>query len=226
MLLLNLILLIDVTFSTPTPVNNKHADYNGTMRKASCFWYASVVGLILASGAASAQVCPPDGASNDALIAFLQTARTRNSAHLCVVNAIKQLQYAHSQKAVDVLIKHLDFRPRLGISEAVVTGSNLEEYPAVSSLFSIGRLALPALLHVVVDNGYTKTAQDNAVRTIMMINRDRPADGITLMMKEARNSDDVTRRELFSQAAMSALRWCVGEDQKECESALSDARNP
>jgi hypothetical protein len=143
-----------------------------------------------------------------------------------VVQAIKQLQYDHSQKAVDVLVKYLDFRPRLGISEAVVTGSNLEEYPAASSLFAIGKLSLPALLSVVADNGYTKTAQDNAVRTIMMINRNHPADGITLMMRGARSSDDAARRELFSQAAMSALRWCLGKDQKECESVLSDASNP
>jgi hypothetical protein len=143
-----------------------------------------------------------------------------------VVNAIKRLQYVHSQKAVDVLVKYLDFRPRLGISEAVVTGSNLEEYPAVSSLFSIGRLALPALLSIVADNGYSRTAQDNAVRTIMMINRDHPADGITLMMREARNSDDAAKRELFTQAATSAVRWCLGEEHEECESALSDATRP
>src|ERR1700727_1431285 len=120
--------------------------YNRIMRNVSCSWLGWLLVLISACGAASAQVCPPDGASNAALITFLRTEKEHNSSHLCVVQAIKQLQYDHSQKAVDVLVKYLDFRPRLGISEAVVTGSNLEEYPAASSLFAIGKLSLPDLL--------------------------------------------------------------------------------
>lgn len=213
------------------PANVNHAEnpitsaYNRIMRIASCFWLEWLLVLISACGAASAQACPPDGASNAALITFLRTAKERSSSDICVVKAIKQLQYAHSQKAVDVLIKYLDLR-RDRISEEVETGSNSEAYPAISSLSAIGKSALPALTSVVGDSGFTRTAQDNAVRAIMIINRDHPADGISLLMREAQNSEDSARKALFSQAVILALRWCLGKDQNECESVLSDTNNP
>jgi hypothetical protein len=194
------------------------------MIRASCFWRGCVVGVLLTYGAAGAQVCPHDGASNDALIAFLRTARAANAAELCVVSAIKQLQYVHSQEAIDVLVRYLDFRRDLG--REIQTGSNSEAYPAISSLFAIGKSSLPSLILVVAGNGFTKTAQDNAIRTIMIIHRDHPAEGIRLMMREARDSQDAERKALFRQAAISALRWCLGRDQKECESVLSDASRP
>lgn len=190
------------------------------MRKGSCLWYVCAVGLILACGPASAQVCPPDGTNNDALIRFLRTAKALDSAQLCVVNAIKQLQYAHSQKAIDVLVQYLDFQRDAGRSEVVVTGSNSEAYPAVDSLFVIGKSALPSLVLVVGDDGFTRTAQENAVRTIMIIHRDHPTEGISLLMTEAHRSQDARRKALFSQAAMFALRWCQGKDQNECESLV------
>jgi hypothetical protein len=186
-----------------------------------------IVSLFALCGAATSQVCLPDDTSDDVVITFLRTARARNASDSCIVNAIKRLQYVRSQKAIYILVQYLDFHPYAGMDEVVVTGSNSEPYPAVSSLFAIGKVALPTLIRVVGRGGSTKTAQDNAIRTIMMIHRDHPAEGVSLLIIEARGSEDAGRKASFNQAAISALRWCQGKDQKECESVLSsEGRDP
>src|ERR1700740_1950890 len=81
-----------------------------------------------------AQECATvDSAHTDETISFLRKATSNpDVSEACVVTAIRKLQYAHSKEAIEVLIQYLDFK-RHTRSQAVVTGSNSEVYPAISS---------------------------------------------------------------------------------------------
>jgi len=167
------------------------------------------------------QRCPAEGSTANEAIVFLRNAKNDSSVpDACIAAAIRSLQYEHSDQVVNILTMFLDYR-RPTASLEVATGSTSEMYPAVSSLFAIGKQSLPALIKVVIANSSTKVAQDNAVRTIMLIHRDNPSAGIRFLLKEAGQSQDAGERSLLRQAANSGLRWCHGKHRAECDSALS-----
>jgi hypothetical protein len=166
-----------------------------------------------------AQQCPNYDANTEGTIAFLRIARSDSGAqNNCVVAAIHKLYHVHSKEAIDVLTEYLDFKREL---DGVSTGSNMEPYPAVSELFAIGKPALPVLIRAAGGSSFTKVAQNNALRTIMMIYRDDPPAGIRFLLDEAAHSENGDQGTLLRQGAASAVRWCQGQHRSKCESVLS-----
>ena len=177
---------------------------------------------LLISGyvSAQAQQCPAIGVKAVDTIAFLKNAREGSGiADKCVIDGIHKLYHVNSTEAIDVLIGYLDLKR--SYSETIQVGSNSDLYPAVDALFSIGRPAVPALLRVIKGDGYSKQAQENAVRTIMLIYRDEPSRGIRLLVDEGEGSSNSGERTSLREAATFALRWCIGKNRVECEAALA-----
>jgi len=114
---------------------------------------------------AQAQTCPKEGTSAGEAISFLEESKfDAHANYVCVIGAIRNLEYVHTRKAADVLVEYLDYRRP---ADEVVTGSSMEPYPAISALFGVGKPALPPLVRVVAISYRSKTARDNAVKTIM-----------------------------------------------------------
>jgi hypothetical protein len=174
--------------------------------------------LLTFSGLAFAQPCSTENANTDQTIAFLIDAKDDSQVTAdCVTTAIHKLYHVRSKEAIEVLVEYLDFERE---PDGIMTGSSMEPFPAVDELFALGRPVLPALIHVVAGSA-SKVARDNAVKTIMLIYRDDPPEGIRLLLSEAAKSQDPDQRTLLRQAASSGLRWCQGKHRNDCESALS-----
>lgn len=170
----------------------------------------------------SSQECKKvDKGSGQETIAFLRGARNSPAASdACVISALRKLKYERSTEAIEVVLSYLDFNQYKG-SGTVVTGSNGEAYPAVQTLFAIGKPALPFLIQVAGGSTFSKVAQQNAVRTVMMIFRDDPPAGLRYLRSEADRSQEPGRRALLQNATRFGLRWCQGEQTKECEALIS-----
>jgi len=176
--------------------------------------------LLLTLGAAQTLVCPDEHANERQAISFLKASRL--DSHVpdhCVVSAIRRLEHSHSADAIHVLVEYLGWKE--SEPSQVTTGSSMF-HPAVGTLFSIGKPALPALTEVLVDTNASKVARDNAVETIMCIFRDDSKAGVRFLLKKASEARDGGEASMLRQAASSATRWC-GDDthRSECEAVLN-----
>jgi hypothetical protein len=156
-----------------------------------------VVLLLILSCYGFAEPCPIEHANTEEAIAFLKAARTDSRVKgACITTAIHKLYQVRSKDAINVLTMYLDYKQS---SEGVMTGSNMEPYPAVAELFGIGKPALPALVQVVSRSTSTQTVRDNAIKAIMLIHRDDPRSGIKFILDEAAKSksgDVLAQREM------------------------------
>jgi len=156
--------------------------------RSTWFGLAATILPSMTSRDVHVQSCPIESATVTAAVRFLEAARSDSSIPAdCAVGALHKLHKADSRAAIDVLAKYPDYkRP----PDIVATGSNVEAYPAVCELFTIGRPALPALVRILVRTDSSKGARDHSLRAAMMIHRGDPPAGIRFLSKEAAKSND------------------------------------
>ncbi|HEX8567992.1 MAG TPA: hypothetical protein VF648_20305 [Pyrinomonadaceae bacterium] len=121
---------------------------------------------------------------------LLETIRNRNLVTESpdkLAQAIEALGQRQITEAIPELIDFLDFRR---IHKWEGTGVILHplpkegDYPAVGALFSIGKLALPALIKVVEENDIDSIKSKNALQTIQLIFRENLSEGVKYLESE------------------------------------------
>ena len=164
--------------------------------------------------------------SADDLIAFLRSlkgrpAETQNRE--CIQFALEHLEHKPSPDAIAILIDYVDWeRP---VTKAEQEGFSYQgsrkfiagTYVASSTLFSFGKVAIPALVSAI-KTSESPLIRRNATYTTMMIFRAEPVKGIELLRQEAQASSFPAAANLRA-AALSALEWCYGKNRPQCEAA-------
>ena len=74
-------------------------------------------------------------------------------------------------------------------------------YPAVGSLFEIGKPSLPSLLRLIANNDPKSLESENALTAVMLIFRDEPQVGVQYLKDAAeKNSSRLKRQRLLTAA--------------------------
>jgi hypothetical protein len=166
--------------------------------------------------------------STQELLAFLRTSkdlpRERQDGE-CLTFAIRHLEYKPSPEAEDLLIDYLDFERPLTQAEkngfmihGPITESNT--YPAIGTLFTFGKSAVPALLSSI-EASTSETFRRTATHTLMLISRDQPPMGIEYLNQRATDAEP-SKAARLREAARIAVQWCGEKYKKQCEAALRE----
>jgi hypothetical protein len=195
-----------------------------------CSMWIFVIGLVLANATAAENQCsfPNANSSSKDLIAFLRSSlnlspeRRDNS---CIEFAIRHLEYKYSEQTTELLLHYLDFKRPLTQAESsgfMINGPVTEAtlYPAIGTLSTFGKPALPELLSVIA-NSASDVSTRNATHTIMEIFRSAPVKGIEALQKQASVSPPESAAR-FKNAAQVAVQWCSQRFRSQCDAvALS-----
>jgi hypothetical protein len=146
--------------------------------------------------------------------------RRENAA--CIEFALRNLEYRSSEENAQLLVRYLDFERPLseGEREGFLIHGPLTEahmHPAIGTLSTFGRTALPPLLSVIADPPSELVAR-NAIHALMSVFRDKPSEGIELLKSQASNSPP-SRAANLKDASRKALEWCSKRYRQQCESA-------
>jgi len=162
----------------------------------------------------------------DELTAFLRSSKelpAERQDRDCIQFALEQLGSKHSLDAIPVLVDYLDFeRP---LTEAEREGFSFHgsrkyiggTYIASSSLFTFGKVAVPALVSAIKTRE-SPLIRRNATYTIMQVFRAEPFKGIELLEQEALASPPPVAANLRA-AVLFALKWCDERNRRRCEAA-------
>ncbi len=141
---------------------------------------------------------------------------------MCAIRELGRLPY---EGAIGALITYLDFkRPLQGNSEFVVVNGLDPPYPAVGSLFAIGKPAVPSLLRVVGQPDAKELVRKNAIETIMEIFRGKGPAGVRAISEAGQASQDIGESRRLLDAARDAVRFCSPSEKSACEAAIAVAR--
>lgn len=165
-----------------------------------------------------------DSSSNN-MTAFLRNSldlspEQRDAA--CIEFAIRHLEYRYSEESAELLVRYLDFKRPLSQAEingfmikGPMTEANL--YPAIGTLFTFGKLAVPNLLSAI-SHPLSEVTTRNATHTIMAIFRREPVRGVELLEKQGSMSPPESAAR-FKNAAQVAVQWCSQRYRTQCEAA-------
>jgi hypothetical protein len=125
--------------------------------------------------------------------------------------AIATLGELRATAAVDDLIKLITFRRTFsqdnepnGIINEFRTITRDGRYPAVGSLFEIGKPSLLPLVKLISDNGTKSLESVNALTAVMLIFRDEPEAGVQYLKDAAEKANSPLERQRLVIAAERA----------------------
>jgi|ERR1700722_10178231 hypothetical protein len=195
------------------------------MYRYSCVWLILLMTSLSKFVESQCVLFTPSSLPQD-LASFLRASldvppQRRDSA--CIEFALRRLEYQSSEENAKLLVRYLDFaRPhseaeRAGFAiHGLMTETNM--HPAIGTLSTFGKTAVPALLSVIADPPSELVAR-YAIRALMGVFRDRPFEGIELLKSEASVSPP-SKAAKFKAAAQTALQWCGHQYRQQCESAV------
>jgi hypothetical protein len=164
------------------------------------------------------------------MIALLESSNGQitEANAVCVTFSIQKLGELKAEKAATVLTRYLDQKRPLTADEKETERLHIsmalkEFYPAVEALVEIGKPAIPALLSAIASDTSSVDARYNAVRTEMLIFRDKPVDGIRALKAAADNAANPADAERINGALQSALKWCGSTHREECSAVAKGA---
>lgn len=110
---------------------------------------------------------------------FLNEQAATRTDPPCVEYAIEELEAMRSAKAVQVLIKLLDFSEPMSLDEEnarmhVASSHHATKYKAVEALFNIGEAAIPSLMGVLRNPATPPIRFKNALAAYVDIRRENP----------------------------------------------------
>lgn len=141
--------------------------------------------------------CNAEAMKVEQLIEYLKNVTATTNSD-CVTRAVRRLGDFRDPSGVDVLARFLDFQSPMSERERFHVADMHDQYPAVPALMSIGLPALPTLIRKLETGELSQTGRDNTLRTISLIYRDTPVEGIRILKKasaEATTSVEASRLE-------------------------------
>lgn len=166
--------------------------------------------------------CPGlEGAKPKELMGYLQGDRSSLQRD-CVLHAIERLGIRKYVPAVSVLIKYIDY-PRPADDGGVHTHAQAVGYlyPAVSSLYRIGKPSVPALISAIAGIESSDLIRTNAAITIFEMHSGKEVgEGIALVMRASREEQDWDSKLRLEKAARYLASRCSAQIQNACMAAL------
>jgi hypothetical protein len=194
------------------------------MYRYRCVWLILLIAS-LAKSVESQRALLNQSSSPEDLTSFLRASidappEKRDAA--CIEFALRNLEYRSSEENARLLVRYLDFERRLSEGERegfLIHGPSTEAHmhPAIGTLSTFGRTALPPLLSVIADPPSELVAR-NAIHALMSVFRDKPSEGIELLKSQVSISPPATAAN-FKAATRTALEWCSKRYRQQCESA-------
>jgi hypothetical protein len=146
------------------------------------------------------------------LLQIVRDERLRAEDSDKVAQAIAELGEMRATIAVDDLIKLITFRrtfpqergnPEGVINEIHVITSD-GRFPAIGSLFEIGKPSLPSLIRLIANHDANSLESKNALITVMLIFRDEPQAGVQYLKDAGEKSRVALKRERLLMASEKA----------------------
>jgi hypothetical protein len=161
-----------------------------------------------------------NGAGVKTRMEYLDRDRSSQSP-ACVIYAIEQLGNDRYVPAATTLAKYLDYRlpERPATGEPIVSDHREtmgRVYPAVTSLFQIGKPAVPILLTVISAGSTADRARANAIDALFAIYRDDVPEGAAVLNSAGRAATDVEIRQRLLDAARQYAGMCSGIKRGAC----------
>jgi len=183
--------------------------------------------FFVAFGIAAGQNAPdcPVARSNDVsvLTDYLASHIHDLASRDCSVRVIRTLGKLKNPNSVRILVKYLDFRRPLSESEAkgfwIRTMSKEELFPAIESIFKIGRPAVAALIEQLGKES-NEVRRENAIYALMLISRDDPPAAVASLRNAANRIVDKSAALRLMESARTAASLCVPEFRQKCEEML------
>jgi hypothetical protein len=156
------------------------------------------------------------------LIQVLEGSENRKKSPQLIVETIQKLGSIRDARAIPILVKYLDYErefkpkqnqdPNLKIDMVEITHWQdrplIKRFPAIESLFQIGKSALPALVEVIKEGEMASVKSKNALETFQLIFRDDLSEGVKYL-EDAMNASD-------TQTGMLRLSLALDETRAEC----------
>jgi hypothetical protein len=202
---------------------------NDSMRNSRQLYFFLLLIMLIAQSDCAQQCVELREADSASLIAFLSKDKeiAVGSRPGCVTYALSRLGDEKSAESSAVVSNYLDFRRPMTADEKEmdrlhISMSAREFYPAVLTLFQIGKPALPALIEKIGEADASKDVFDNAIRALMFIFRQEPSEGIRFLKKSADESHDPKVVAQIKRAIEPALKWCGTSRKEQCQAVLQD----
>ena len=129
------------------------------------------------------------------LLLIVRDESVREKEPQRLAKAIVQLGEMKAAVAIPDLVRLLDFQRHFGWEHVKINGhdaineitliTNAKRYPAIGTLFEIGRPALPALVEAISVEETDSLASENAIETVVSILREHPEEGVALLRRAA-----------------------------------------
>jgi hypothetical protein len=143
----------------------------------------------------------------------------------CITRVIDSLRTASDPETIMVLLHYLDYMDPATARIPGIGYSRRPDFPAVNTLFAIGKPAVPGLLSTI-ENSSTPLAERNASLTFSYIYRDDLAAGIRRLKQEQAIATPVGRSRLAAVIQMLA-DFCGRRTRDEalnCKKELREGR--
>jgi len=146
------------------------------------------------------------------LMKIIRNERLRTEDPDKVAQAIATLGELRATVAVEELIKLITFRRTFpqerGNPEGIINEIHVitkdGRYPAIGSLFEIGKPSLPSLVSLIANHDPKSLQTENALIAVMLIFRDEPQTGVQYLKDAAERSSSSLKRQRLLIAAERA----------------------
>jgi hypothetical protein len=155
------------------------------------------------------------------LLQILMISENKVKSPKLVTETILKLGTMRDERAIPELVKYLDYEPKFekAQSQDLITDTaeithwndlpTSGRYPAVGSLFQIGKPALPALIKILEERESMSIESKNALRTIQLIFREELPQGIEYL--------ETARDNSTTELGKRRLQIAVSETKMLCE---------
>jgi hypothetical protein len=175
---------------------------------------ASIIVIVNMKAAAMLQQDTDANREITRLLRIVQDERLRTEDPDKVAQAIAELGEMRATIAVDDLIKLITFRRTFpqerGNPEGVINEIHMitpaGRFPAIGSLFEIGKPSLPGLIRLIADHEPKSLESENALIAVRLIFRDEPLAGVQYLRDAATRTNSSLRKERLTIAANAASR--------------------
>lgn len=198
--------------------------------------YRTVIALLsIGIGCVGQSSCP--AVSADApfsqLVSFLSNANREDASNACIVDDIEQIESKikgnilrpdETATAIQVLIRYIDYERELSPAEkqGYVFQPRISDYlyPATDALLILGPKAVPSLVFLLSLPTTSMLAHKNALYTLMAIYRNKPREGVRIILAGANTAPDTDSAKRLHRVAEEAVQQCGSSHRAECEAEL------
>jgi hypothetical protein len=164
------------------------------------------------------------GTSRSEAVDYLRQDRTALEP-ICIENALRILAKRRSGPSNaterEILVKYIDFKvERVGVPLSGRVGPTSKEYIAADALVDYGKLVIPDLKAILINDDASKRSRVNAAKVYFWMAPNAPT--IAYISKAGRNAGDPEAGDELTHLASLMVRGCAKDEQDACRNALGN----